>query len=298
MNTTIDKNARDNIEPREFYFVRGKCKKCPSDCDATALEDFGEIFDKFKELRPDHRFIDDEAFREDLKLSLKNCPVFNKIMRKYEGSEDKRGLVSICVCPYLKIEEFAQVSTCLKKFFMKEFKKEIEIIDCPECKNGMRCDEVADIVTTTTESRFKIGVSFCGEHRERVFDIVTELKNRPGYTINDIFYDDWHPHLISTPEHAAIEAKEIYSNKCDFVVVFLSKEYEGKSWTAGIEWSAIQALIYNKYTASPVCLLRVDGVKLVPGNALGLSGLTSYGVDIKEFSASEVVDHILRCKEK
>jgi tetratricopeptide (TPR) repeat protein len=151
-------------------------------------------------------------------------------------------------------------------------------------------------INTTKDTMFKIGVSFCGEHRTSTVEpVLTELLSH-GYNKNDIFYDDWHTHLISTPGQADKEAKEIYEHHCDFIVVFLSKEYDTKPWTGGIEWEVIRRIINAKTKANRICLLNVDGVDI--NTVSGLSSLTSVAKKISGLSPSKIVNYISVVREK
>ncbi|MCL2284346.1 MAG: hypothetical protein FWC26_13600 [Fibromonadales bacterium] len=155
---------------------------------------------------------------------------------------------------------------------------------------------IGNSITTTMNSNFKIGVSFCGEDRSNTVEPVLKELLLHNYIKNDIFYDEWHSHLISTPGQADVEAKMIYENKCDFIVVFLSKNYSEKPWTGGIEWEAIRRIINTKANAHKICLLNIDGVDI--NKIDGLSSLTSVAKQIKEVSASDIVNFVLRCVNK
>lgn len=110
--------------------------------------------------------------------------------------------------------------------------------------------------------KFKIGVTFTGEHREdKVLPVLNELINKYGFTREDIFYDYWHPAMFNGIKGAQ-KLQNIYLNNCDLVVVFLSSEYNIKPWTGGVEWRAILEIINSKRENKEVCLIDADGVEI------------------------------------
>jgi tetratricopeptide (TPR) repeat protein len=138
----------------------------------------------------------------------------------------------------------------------------------------------------TEEQHFKIGVSFTGAHRETVRQVVTELLDE---TIgrDDVFFDEWHQEAINGP-NADLELKSIYSKRCDCVVVFLSKDYDDKPWTGGIEWDAIRRIMNAK--EKKLCFLNVDNVDI--DTISGLDSTTSIARKIDGLSARDIAEFI------
>jgi len=103
------------------------------------------------------------------------------------------------------------------------------------------------------EMRFKVALSFSGEHRTYVSEVATELKRRlpKGW----IFYDKDFQAQLARPNLDTL-LQRIYLNNSDLVVVFLSTEYETKQW-CGLEWRAIREIIKNKSDHS-IMFMRFD----------------------------------------
>ena len=75
--------------------------------------------------------------------------------------------------------------------------------------------------------RYQVAVSFAGEQRSFVAEVVRFLKERWKLRV---FYDaDESPYLWGRP--LATELTDIYENQAEVVVVFVSKEYAEKRWT-------------------------------------------------------------------
>gem|GEM_PF-5962779 len=129
--------------------------------------------------------------------------------------------------------------------------------------------------------RFKIGVTFVGEHRESVVvPVLNELQS--NFAQKEIFYDDWYPELINGVGGAQ-KLQKIYATDCDLVVVFLSKEYEEKTWTGGVEWRAILNIINSKSKNKEICLINVDGVDV--DSITGLFGNSDIATSFERYGA-------------
>ena len=110
--------------------------------------------------------------------------------------------------------------------------------------------------------KFKIGVSFAGEHRnDKVVPVLNELLNKYHFTEDDIFYDDWCRVLING-FGGAQKLQKIYRNDCDLVVVFLSEEYRDKTWTSSVEWRSILDIANGNDKNTTICLVNADGVDI------------------------------------
>ena len=67
--------------------------------------------------------------------------------------------------------------------------------------------------------------------------------------------------------------------------MFLSQDYMSKTWTGGVEWKTIKALI-NKNEGNKICLINVDNVDI--DTIEGLSSVTDIAKKINTLSDSEV----------
>ncbi len=103
------------------------------------------------------------------------------------------------------------------------------------------------------ELRFKVAVSFPGEKRNYVKEVVAELKRKlPRHTV---FYDQDFTAQLARPNLDSLLQK-IYLNNSDLVAVFLSEEYAQKFW-CGLEWRALRNIIANK-NEHTLMLMRFD----------------------------------------
>lgn len=124
------------------------------------------------------------------------------------------------------------------------------------------------------EIRFKVALSFPGEHRNYVANVANEVKKRLG--AGSVFYDRDFTAQLARPNLDTLLQK-IYLNNSDLVVVFVSANYEKKEW-CGIEWRAIRNIIKNK-SDHALMFMRFDDTVIS-----GLFSTDGY-VDLREHSA-------------
>lgn len=109
----------------------------------------------------------------------------------------------------------------------------------------------------TNDFDFDIAVSFAGEDRELVEDVVRDLK-QSGFTVfydEDFAYEMWGEDLVEY-------FSDIYERRARFAILFVSADYARKPWTNHERRSALaRALEQGSTYVLPV---RVDGTKL-PG---------------------------------
>lgn len=101
--------------------------------------------------------------------------------------------------------------------------------------------------------RFKAALSFPGEKRDFVSEVVRELKRR--LPRGSVFYDRDFTDELAVPNLDTLLQK-IYLENSDLVVVFLCAEYEQKQW-CGLEWRAIREHIKNRRDRT-VMFMRFD----------------------------------------
>ena len=80
--------------------------------------------------------------------------------------------------------------------------------------------------------RFRVALSFPGEHRPRVEAIASALAGTLGR--EKILYDRWYAPEFARPD-LDIYLTELYHDESDLIAVFLCKEYNEKEW-CGLEW--------------------------------------------------------------
>jgi len=76
------------------------------------------------------------------------------------------------------------------------------------------------------EFYYDCALSFAGEDRVIVDQVVLELRDR-GFKV---FYDDYYTDYLLGKD-LSIHFKKIYSKKSKFVIIFISKHYRIKEWT-------------------------------------------------------------------
>lgn len=110
-----------------------------------------------------------------------------------------------------------------------------------------------------TSKRFRIALSFPGEHRNFVRKVAERLG--AGFGRNRVLYDDWYE-----AEFARVDLdtylQKLYHDESELIAVFLCSDYEQKEW-CGLEWRAIRDLIKQR-RADDVMPLRFDNTQ-IPG---------------------------------
>lgn len=131
--------------------------------------------------------------------------------------------------------------------------------------------------------RFKVALSFPGEKRDYIGELVRELKRR--LPRGSIFYDRDFTDELAVPNLDNLLQK-IYLENSDLVVVFLCSEYEQKQW-CGLEWRAIREHIKNRRDQT-VMFMRFDDASVQ-----GVFSTDGY-VDLRHFNPSEAAGFILK----
>jgi hypothetical protein len=136
-------------------------------------------------------------------------------------------------------------------------------------------------------SGFKIAVSFTGECRAVVTNIVERLYTL-GFSENDVFIDSKFPEKINGA-NADVKLRDIYSN-ADLMVVFLSKNYNIKEWTGGMEWRVARQIINSKH--DNLVLINIDDVDI---NSIdGLSSTTDIAAKLSDYGVGGVAEIIYK----
>ncbi|MFY0630000.1 MAG: TIR domain-containing protein [Flavobacteriaceae bacterium] len=129
---------------------------------------------------------------------------------------------------------------------------------------------------------FSVSVSFPGEKRDYVSNIVDVLRNELGK--DKVFYDFDYQSQIARP-NADLLLQNIYHKQSDLIVVFLCKEYNEKEW-CGLEWRSIKDLIKSKQEKK-IMLVKFDQAEID-----GLFSTDGY-IDALKFKEDEVAKFIL-----
>jgi TIR domain-containing protein len=129
--------------------------------------------------------------------------------------------------------------------------------------------------------RFRVALSFAGEHRPYVESVASNLRAKLGD--ESVFYDKYFEADLARP-NLDIVLQNIYHRGSELIVVFLCENYSNKEW-CGLEWRALRDII-KQTRDDRIMLLRFDDAA-VPG----LFGIDGY-VDIGERSPSEAAELI------
>src|ERR1039458_9843258 len=81
--------------------------------------------------------------------------------------------------------------------------------------------------------RFRVALSFPGEHSARVERIAEALAAKLGR--EKVLYDKWYAAEFAQP-NLSVYLPDLYRRESDLIVIFLCNEYE-KEW-CGLEWRA------------------------------------------------------------
>jgi len=119
--------------------------------------------------------------------------------------------------------------------------------------------------------KFKVAVSFPGEKRRYVSQVVDSLRGPLGK--DSVFYDFDYQAQLALPNLDTL-LQRIYRDRSDLIVVFLCAAYAEKEW-CGLEWRAVRDIIKSKQDER-VMFVRldhspVDGVLSIDGYIDGTS---------------------------
>ncbi len=112
---------------------------------------------------------------------------------------------------------------------------------------------------STQPKRFKIALSFPGEHRAFVEQVAARLASVVGR--DQVLYDKYYEAEFARPDLDTY-LQRLYHDESELIAVFLCADYERKEW-CGLEWRAIRDLI-KKRQASAVMPFRFDNTE-IPG---------------------------------
>lgn len=107
------------------------------------------------------------------------------------------------------------------------------------------------------ELKFKVAVSFPGERRAYVAEMVDVLQRSLGK--DSVFYDHNYQSQLARP-NLDLLLLDLYSNRAELLVVFVCSEYREKAW-CGLEWRAIRSLM-STHADRKVMFVRFDDNKI------------------------------------
>jgi hypothetical protein len=132
------------------------------------------------------------------------------------------------------------------------------------------------------QKRFRVALSFPGEHRAPVEKIAEALREKLGH--ERVLYDRWYAAEFNRLNLDTYLSK-LYHDDSDLIAVFLCKEYNAKQW-CGLEWRACRDLAKHKEDAR-LMFFRLDDADIP-----GLYSIDGYQ-DIRAMSDGEVAAAIL-----
>lgn len=84
--------------------------------------------------------------------------------------------------------------------------------------------------------RFRVALSFPGEHRNRVEKIAVALAGKPGR--DKVLYDKWYVAEFARP-NLDVYLPNLYHDESDLIAIFQCKEYDRQEWR-GLETDQIK----------------------------------------------------------
>jgi hypothetical protein len=136
-----------------------------------------------------------------------------------------------------------------------------------------------------TDKRFRVALSFPGEHREFLAEVANGLARDLGQ--ERVFYDKYYEAELARPDLDTYLQK-IYHDDSDLIAVFLCAEYEKKDW-CGLEWRAIRDLI-KKRNSSAIMPFRFDNTS-IPG-LFSIDGYVEIGQRLRDDVASLILQRL------
>lgn len=128
---------------------------------------------------------------------------------------------------------------------------------------------------------FNIALSFPGEDRAYVEEIAQHLETGGGP--HSYFYDNNYLPQLARPSLDLL-LQDIYKNRSNLVVIFISGNYQNKSW-CGVEWRAIRDVISARENN------RIMFIKMDEGEVEGVFRNDGY-IDGRRFSPSQMAGFI------
>ena len=131
------------------------------------------------------------------------------------------------------------------------------------------------------DAPFAVAVSFPGEHRDFVLEIVERLADVIGH--HRIFYDEWYEaRLLGSGGDLKLQA---FYREAELVVPFFSEHYT-KPWCA-MEWETIRGILLTRRAEDAVIPVHLDDTEIPGWPAV------SFGIKPKGRTAEQIAGLIL-----
>ena len=128
-----------------------------------------------------------------------------------------------------------------------------------------------------TRYEYDVGLSFAGEQRDYVREVANDLRARKIH----VFFDDYEQVDLWGKE-LNVHFTDIFQNRCQYCVIFISKEYVSKVWP-NIERRSAQARDILDWNNEYILPVRFDNTPL-PGMPSTIKYIDIYGVKPLELS--------------
>jgi hypothetical protein len=145
-------------------------------------------------------------------------------------------------------------------------------------------EQLSEVLLAGTRGRrFRIALSFPGEHRAFVEQVASHLADHVGW--EHVLYDKYYEAELARV-NLDTYLQQLYRDESELIAVFLCADYERREW-CGLEWRAIRDLVKGP-RRSDIMPLRFDNTT-VPG-LFSIDGYVSVG----SRTPDEVADLILQ----
>jgi tetratricopeptide (TPR) repeat protein len=131
--------------------------------------------------------------------------------------------------------------------------------------------------------RFRVALSFPGEHRSRVENIANILAAR--FDRDQILYDRWHAAEFNRP-NLDVYLPTLYHDHSDLIAIFLCQAFNEKEW-CGLEWRACRDLLKHKED-DRLMFFRLDDADIP-----GVYSIDGYQ-DMRHMTDAEIASAILQ----
>jgi tetratricopeptide (TPR) repeat protein len=131
--------------------------------------------------------------------------------------------------------------------------------------------------------RFRVALSFPGEHRKRIENIAYALAKKLGR--EKVLYDKWHTAEFARP-NLNTYLQKLYQEESQLLVFFFSESYNHNEW-CGVEWRIGRELRLRSED-DRVMFLRLDHADIP-----GFSAIDDY-LDVSKLPDNQVADEILK----
>jgi len=210
----------------------------------------------------------------------------------FRGLNDKVSKLVPCICKTCK--SLKEPATFEQKELIDRKNRGKLTIECPkppeyydvsviELLEGISFESLPEWAREpkAADEGFAIAVSFPGEHRPFVLEIVEHLAKEFGR--ERVFYDEWHEALL-LGSGGDLKLQECYK-QAKLVIPFFSEHYT-KPWCT-MEWETIRGILLTRHKDDAVIPVHLDDTEIQGWPAV------NFGIKLKGRSANEIASLIL-----